>query len=176
MQTMIFVFFILNSFIAISMDAPSRRSSSSGRSNTLLARHHKRNSSLGQNVLCALHLKTEDCSSTIEALVTARFSEQNLSQESSRNLIDRAAENNRNQFTKMKLLAFGAIRNIKAENDNAHKEYLSHIKYAEHYYTSWMSLEITKDPRALDYMVQEEFEPLRETFNEKMASIVIQKK
>lgn len=190
MKRIILAFCILNSFIAIAMDAPIRKSSSSGRANTLQVRH-QRHSSMGQNVLNVLHLqtdKTEDCSNNIAALVTDRRAPvQNLQDKSkkssdglvksdSRDLIDRAGEKNKIDYIRMIRLAYDAIKNIKAVDDIAHQEYTSCIKYAQHYYRSWMSLAITKEPSALETMAQEEFKPLRDAFNEKMALVVAEKK
>ncbi|CAN5173770.1 hypothetical protein BH09DEP1_BH09DEP1_5480 [soil metagenome] len=190
MKRIILAFCILNTFIAIAMDAPIKRSSSSGRTNTLLARH-QRQSSLGEKVFASLNLKTdktEDFSRNLDALVTNRRSpEQSLPQESPKssdslarsnlqNLIEKAGDNNRRNYIKMAGLAFEAIRNIKSVGDIAYRQYLSHLRYAEHYYFSLMSLEITKDSRAIETMAEEEFKQLKDTFNEKIASVIVQKK
>ncbi len=170
------------------MDAPSRRSS--GRSGTLMARH-QRNRSLGDKVSVALSLKNDektDCAFNLDELATPgeatpssllnnpHSSTESLSSSSSRNLAEKAGENNRNNFTKLRGLAYEALRNIKSVNDDAHKKYVSNSKYAEHFYISWMSLEITKDPRALETLVDEEFKPLRDAFSERMSLIASQKK
>ena len=184
MKRIILMFCILSSLIVSAMDAPNRRSSS-GRNNTLLARH-KRHSSLGDKALTSI-TKTTDCASNIDALVIAKkaASEQTLiaagssdevSKSNSRNFSEKAAENNRNHYIKMTAQAYSAIRNIKAINDDAYKQYVSHVKYAKHYYTSWMSLVVTKDTNSLEKMVEQEFKAVEDAFHEKMALVLVQKK
>lgn len=188
MKRTIVLFCIFNVVIIAPMDAPSRRSS--GRSGTLMARH-QRNRSLGDKVSVALSLKNDektDCAFNLDELATPgeatpssllnnpHSSTESLSSSSSRNLAEKAGENNRNNFTKLRGLAYEALRNIKSVNDDAHKKYVSNSKYAEHFYISWMSLEITKDPRALETLVDEEFKPLRDAFSERMSLIASQKK
>jgi hypothetical protein len=169
------------------MDAPSRRISS-GRGNSLLARH-QRHGSLGDKVLHTLTLKTDehaDCSGNVAALGTNRksASEQivmtessdELAKSNSQMLAEKAAQNNRNQYIKMLLQAFTAIKNIKAINDTDYQQYLSNLKWAKHYYISWMSLEITKDANALEKMAEHEFKELEDTFDKKIALIAVAKK
>lgn len=190
MQKIIFVFCILNSVIAMTMDAPLRRSSSSGRSGTLMARH-QRHRSLGDKVSATLSIKNEeitDCTNNIDTLVTARrsttsvvpqdsqTSTDSLARSNSRNLTGKAGEINRKNCALRIQLAFAAIKKIKAVNDAAHKEYLSHLKYAEHHLRSEMSLEITKDPQQLDSLVTIELQPLKDECANQMAFISGQKK
>jgi hypothetical protein len=87
----------------------------------------------------------------------------------SRNLISRAGENNRNNFAKMVMLAYEAIRNIKAVDDDAYKQYKSNIKYARYYYISWISLDPTNH-NWVTKMADDELKPVQEEFDKKLAS------
>lgn len=185
MKSFMIIFFMLNSFFANAMNDPKkerRKSCSPSRMQTLLSKH-KRRSSLGDKVLISLHLKTDEIkesSNTVDALVTNRRApEQNAQQEvrkksainlkksDSRNLIDRAGENNRNNFTQMTMLAYEAIKNIKAADDEATKQYKSRIKYARYYYISWMASEI-KEYSWLIRMADQELKPIEEEFDKRM--------
>lgn len=175
MERITFSFCMLISFISLAMDAPlTRRRSSSGRSHTLLARHNSKAN------------ETKDCSRNLDPLVTSKSQEQSLSQDSkksdslprsnSKNWIEKAGEKNRKQWIIIRARAFMSIKNIEAENDHAHLEYLSHLKYAEHFLRSEICLEITPDPLAIENLIEEEFKELKVAFNEKIASITAQKK
>lgn len=192
MKKTILALCILNSFNILTMDAPKAiaRSSSSGRMSTLLARHqgHQRRSSSGVNIFNPPHLKIEGIEdlSSCNALVTdrraptqnlplePRKSDENPCSSPVRNLIGKAGAVNRQHFARITQLAHQAVKNIKEVGDPSYLEYVSHIKYAEYYYRSWISLEITKDPSTLETMADEEFKPLRDAFNKKVASITIQ--
>lgn len=188
MKIIILTLCMLNCISAIAMDPPTRRGSC-GRGNSLMVRH-KRHRSLGEKVSATL-LKVDnlhECSSNIDALVSTRrpttsnvplesqTSPDSLTRSISRNLTEKAGEINRKNCALRTQLAFAAIKNIKAENDAAHKEYLSHLKYAEYYFRSEMSLVITKDPRSLENLVDIEFKPLKDDCAKQMASIAGQKK
>lgn len=190
MKKIILALCVLNTFIAVAMDAPLRRSSSSGRLHTLQPRRTK-HASMGQNVLNALHLKMdkiEDCSDNVSALVTKRENpKRDLPPDSkksadapapshSQTWINLAGEKNRNDYIKMTRLAYDAIKNIKAVDDKAHQEFKSAIKNACYYYKAWISLEITKDPRTLDIMANAELKSLQNACDEKMATLLAQKK
>lgn len=190
MKKIIFALCILNSFIVVAMDAPLRRSSSSGRLHTLQPRRTK-HASMGQNVLNALHLRTEaieDCTNNLNALVTNRENQkQDLPPESkkstdflapsnSQTWISLSGEKNRNNYIKMTQVAYEAIKNIKAVDDKAHQEFRSAIKYARYYYKAWISLEITKDTRTLEIMANTELKSLQNACDEKMAKLLAQMK
>lgn len=183
MKRIILAFCILHSVMAITMDSPRQRSAS-GRGNSLMVRHQSQ-SSLGDKVLTSLNLKNDKpqvCSNNIDASVTAPSkvpqespkSTDPVARSNSRNFTEKAGENNTNNFVKNRQLAFEAIKNIKAENDGAYKEYLIHLKHAEYHYWSGTSLEITKDSRSLEKMADDELQLLRDAFAKKMALIAAQ--
>lgn len=184
MKTIILALAQLNSFLASAMLFPKerRKSHSPTRMNTLMIRHRSQSSLADNQIRTALPLKPDESTPSVDALITARRApeqstavpaavEKKDTLDPSRKLKERAAENNRTNFTKMMLQAHEAIRNIKAENDTAYKQYKSNIKYARYYYTTWMTLEITEDPSALSHMVDQELKPLQDAFDKKIASL-----
>lgn len=182
MKIIIITLFTLNTFITLAMDAPKerRKSCSPGRMHTLLARSQ---SSMTPRTRTSVQLKTPESASAVHALITHRSTpEQKARPESpkasisvarsdSRDLRARASENNRNNFVKMIMRAHVDIKNMKALDDEAYKQYQIDIKEARYYCSGWLSLVVTSDPASLKHLVDQELYPTENEFDNKKAFI-----
>lgn len=151
-----------------------RKSCSPGRIVSRVLKHSRRNS-LTDKVLMKLNLKTDEASSssnTVKALVTERRANESHSAKSdSRNYSARARENNRNNFVKSLLLSYDSIKKIEARDDDHFKKYKSNINLARYYYRAWISAETPGYLPWIEKLADEEIEPAREAFENKMASL-----
>ncbi len=186
MKGFLVLLFIFNaSLFAMSDEQKEKRKSCSpDRTRSQVITHHRKSSSISR-MLATLHLKTDEAiasSNTVKALVTDRRSIEVLPQvqespkrnrpilkSGSRNLLQRAKDNNKENFANTLILAFEEIKKIEALDDEHSRQCRQFINTARYFYIQFLSLELSTHLPWIETLADEEIKPVREEFDKKMA-------